>query len=127
MDAIAGNMNHLAKEIMCGACGEILRLLPHIETQFCSRCGVKLNPQSIWDIQLCNTTHDTPNIARVRKTMIGQYVRVTIKDGRIFVGRFLAFDKQRSMILSESREYRRVKVESAPGTHCYLPSLSSKD
>lgn len=96
------------RDIMCGACGQILKRNAY---KFCVRCGVKLNPESVWDAQLCNSTHDTPNIARVRQEMIGRGVKVVIADGRIFVGRFLAFDKQRSMILSECREYRRVKID----------------
>jgi small nuclear ribonucleoprotein (snRNP)-like protein len=103
------------RDIMCGACGQILK---RNAFQFCVRCGVKLNPESVWDALLCNSTHDTPNIARVREEMITRFVKVVIADGRIFVGRFLGFDKQRSMILNECREYRRVKLDDdGPGTH----------
>lgn len=109
-DEAPGQEEH---DIMCGACGQILKRNAY---KFCVRCGVKLNPESVWDAQLCNSTHDTPNIARVRQEMIGRGVKVVIADGRIFVGRFLAFDKQRSMILSECREYRRVKIDDdGPG------------
>ncbi len=36
-------------------------------------------------------------------------VRLTIQDGRMFIGTFLAFDKHMNVIMSETEEVRRVK------------------
>jgi small nuclear ribonucleoprotein B and B' len=36
-------------------------------------------------------------------------IRVTIQDGRMFVGTFLAFDKHLNVVLSETEEFRTVK------------------
>ena len=36
-------------------------------------------------------------------------VRLTIQDGRMFIGTFLAFDKHMNVIMSETEEIRRVK------------------
>ncbi len=97
-------------EIMCGACGHFLKS----NQQFCGRCGIKMKSENMWDKRLCNSTNNSESISKVR-TMIGLWLRVTIEDGRIFVGRFLSFDKEKSIIMSECREYRRVKVAEGSG------------
>lgn len=36
-------------------------------------------------------------------------VRVTIQDGRMLLGTFLAFDKHLNLVLSETEEFRTIK------------------
>src|SRR5690606_32544537 len=47
-------------------------------------------------------------VAEKVRDMIGQLVKISIVDSRVFIGRFIGFDKQSNVILSECREYRRV-------------------
>ena len=41
-------------------------------------------------------------------------MRVTIQDGRMLVGTFLAFDKHMNVVLSETEEFKRIKAKN-PG------------
>jgi len=90
---------------MCGACGYLLRDLPH----YCPRCGIKFQPHTALPAKYGNSKHTSELIETVRR-MIGQILKVSITDGRVFVGRFICFDKQSNIILSECREYRRVQL-----------------
>ena len=49
---------------------------------------------------------DTPAIAAVR-ALLDKHLRVLLTDGRVLVGRFQCFDKQRNVLLTETREYRK--------------------
>lgn len=37
-------------------------------------------------------------------------VRITIQDGRMLVGTFLAFDKHLNVVVADTIEYRRIKA-----------------
>ena len=39
-------------------------------------------------------------------------VRVTIQDGRMLVGTFLAFDKHLNVVVSDTEEFRRIKPKN---------------
>ena len=51
-------------------------------------------------------------IARVRDELLDGPLRVTLLDGRVLVGRFTCFDKQRNVLLTEAREQRDVLAGS---------------
>ena len=116
------------EEVMCGACGYLLRDLPN----YCPRCGIKFQAHTAWPAKCGNSKHTSELIgfahlflrviiysvtsSETVRRMIGQILKVSITDGRVFVGRFVCFDKQSNIILGECREYRRVQlVASEPG------------
>lgn len=51
-------------------------------------------------------------------TELKQYLdgalRVTLSDGRMLIGRFACFDKQRNVLLNEAREFRTTSCEGRP-------------
>eukprot|EP01069_Polyplicarium_translucidae_P003648 Polyplicarium_translucidae@DN2371_c0_g1_i1.p4 len=44
---------------------------------------------------------------------IGYRVRVTIRDSRMFVGTFMAFDRHMNVVLSECDEFRKLKPKGS--------------
>jgi len=44
-------------------------------------------------------------------------MRVTIQDSRMFVGKFMAFDKYMNLLLSDCEEFRKVTVKGKKGAH----------
>lgn len=48
---------------------------------------------------------DTPNIQKLASYLNFQ-ARIKITDGRIFVGTFMCIDKQKNVILANTKEYR---------------------
>jgi len=91
--------------VMCGACGYLINGI----FAYCPRCGIKLQEHTAWDPKFGNSKNTTQNIENLRH-MIGQMLKVSISDGRVFVGRFISFDKQHNVILAKCREYRRVQL-----------------
>ncbi|OSD05677.1 hypothetical protein PYCCODRAFT_1423193 [Trametes coccinea BRFM310] len=51
------------------------------------------------------TTPPTPNVERL-KGLLKQTLRVTVTDGRIFIGTFAGTDKQLNILLISADEYR---------------------
>ena len=42
-------------------------------------------------------------------------LKVTINDGRAFVGQMLAFDRHMNLVLAECEEFRRIRPKKKPG------------
>ena len=47
--------------------------------------------------------------------LINWRLKVTINDGRAFVGQMLAFDRHMNLVLAECEEFRRVRPKKKPG------------
>ncbi|KAF9521056.1 hypothetical protein BS47DRAFT_1286270, partial [Hydnum rufescens UP504] len=39
------------------------------------------------------------------RSTLSQYYRITIKDGRVFIGTFVCIDRERNMILTNTEEF----------------------
>eukprot|EP01089_Gocevia_fonbrunei_P022541 TRINITY_DN9150_c0_g1_i2.p1 TRINITY_DN9150_c0_g1~~TRINITY_DN9150_c0_g1_i2.p1 ORF type:complete len:204 (+),score=59.13 TRINITY_DN9150_c0_g1_i2:65-676(+) len=90
---------------MCGACGQQLR----DQDNFCKRCGLLLKPENKWSAKYGNCLKDSENIQKLRD-LVSKTLRLTLTDGRIFIGSLLCVDKQKNFILSDCKEYRRIKT-----------------
>ena len=47
--------------------------------------------------------------------LINWRLKVTVNDGRAFVGQMLAFDRHMNLVLAECEEFRRVRAKKKPG------------
>jgi small nuclear ribonucleoprotein B and B' len=43
---------------------------------------------------------------------INYRMRITIEDGRMFVGKFMAYDKHLNMVLGDCEEFRKVTIRN---------------
>ncbi|KAG2219971.1 hypothetical protein INT45_002185 [Circinella minor] len=68
-----------------------------------------------------NIPVDTQNIKKLR-SYLNFKTRITITDGRIFIGTFVCTDKQKNIILTQTKEFRgdehrMVGLVMIPGKH----------
>ncbi|CEG70932.1 hypothetical protein G6F70_000682 [Rhizopus microsporus] len=75
------------------------------------------------------TAVDTPRIQQLASYLNFQ-ARITITDGRIFIGTFMCVDKQKNVILANTKEYRGaeerlVGLVMIPGKH--LVKMETED
>jgi len=61
-----------------------------------------LEKQTVKDSSLGN---DSPNISRLRE-FLNKKLRVTIEDGRVFIGVFYCVDHSKNFVLGETEEYQ---------------------
>ena len=47
--------------------------------------------------------------------LINWRLKVTINDGRAFIGQMLAFDRHMNLVLADCEEFRRVRPKKKPG------------
>ena len=47
--------------------------------------------------------------------LINWRLKVTVNDGRAFVGQMLAFDRHMNLVLAECEEFRRIRPKKKPG------------
>lgn len=72
---------------------------------------------------------DTPNIQKLA-SYLNFKARIKITDGRVFIGTFMCIDKQKNVILANTREYREdeerlVGLVMIPGEH--LVKMETED
>ena len=48
-------------------------------------------------------------------SLINWRLKVTVNDGRAFVGQMLAFDRHMNLVLAECEEFRRVRPQEETG------------
>jgi small nuclear ribonucleoprotein B and B' len=48
-------------------------------------------------------------------SLINWRLKVTINDGRAFIGQMLAFDRHMNLVLADCEEFRRVRLKKKPG------------
>jgi len=47
--------------------------------------------------------------------LINWRLKITINDGRAFIGQMLAFDRHMNLVLAECEEFRRIRPKKKPG------------
>lgn len=63
-------------------------------------------------IPVYNPTLDKEQAKENVRDWVNRFMRVTISDGRVFIGRFVCVDNQKNIILSEATEYRKTGCSS---------------
>lgn len=58
--------------------------------------------------------------------LINWRLKVTINDGRAFVGQMLAFDRHMNLVLADCEEFRRVRPKKKPGETEAAPEQEMK-
>jgi len=48
-------------------------------------------------------------------SLINWRLKITINDGRAFIGQMLAFDRHMNLVLAECEEFRRIRPKKKPG------------
>src|SRR5258708_39756282 len=48
-------------------------------------------------------------------SLVNWRLKVTINDGRAFIGQMLAFDRHMNLVLAECEEFRRIRPKKKPG------------
>jgi small nuclear ribonucleoprotein B and B' len=58
--------------------------------------------------------------------LINWRLKVTINDGRAFIGQMLAFDRHMNLVLADCEEFRRVRPKKKPGETEAAPEQEMK-
>ena len=48
-------------------------------------------------------------------SLVNWRLKITINDGRAFIGQMLAFDRHMNLVLAECEEFRRIRPKKKPG------------